>query len=185
MGEVTTSALSEIASQPLIASARKMDRSGALGGVQAGFALQSGSLVYGVEGDDTSAHQMAEILSLYAQHQRGGRPAPVPVTFVHLSPGPDAAGYGFRSTEMAAVACATGGDYIFVPQPQQLDVLADPETDAIRRFAHRFTGAWQLTTEGDLTGLEPGGHLLSARLRATIGDVSQSTDVEDAYLSRE
>ncbi len=51
MGDVTTTALSELASQSLIASARKMDRSGALGGVQAGFALQSGSIVYGVEGD--------------------------------------------------------------------------------------------------------------------------------------
>ena len=51
IGEVTTTALSELASQSLIASARKIDRSGPMGGVQAGFALQSGSLVYGLEGD--------------------------------------------------------------------------------------------------------------------------------------
>ncbi len=51
MGDVTTSAVSELASQSLIASARKIDRSGPIGGVQAGFALQSGSLVYGLEGD--------------------------------------------------------------------------------------------------------------------------------------
>lgn len=51
IGEVTTTALSELANQSLIASARKIDRSGPMGGVQAGFALQSGALVYGIEGD--------------------------------------------------------------------------------------------------------------------------------------
>ena len=45
IGEVTTTALSELANQSLIASARKIDRSGPMGGVQAGFALRSGALV--------------------------------------------------------------------------------------------------------------------------------------------
>lgn len=50
-GDVSTSALAEIAAPPLLATRLQLDRSGPIGGLQAGFALQTGVIVYGIEAD--------------------------------------------------------------------------------------------------------------------------------------
>ena len=51
MSYVSTQTLAEIVDQRFVATKLNMDRSGAMGGLQAGFALQSGAVVYGLEGD--------------------------------------------------------------------------------------------------------------------------------------
>ena len=51
MSSVGTQTLAEIVNQGLVATKLNMDRSGAMGGLQAGYALQSGAIVYGLEGD--------------------------------------------------------------------------------------------------------------------------------------
>ena len=51
IGDVTTTALSEIVDRRLVESRRTMGRSGPIGGLQVGFALQSGAIVYGLEAD--------------------------------------------------------------------------------------------------------------------------------------
>jgi len=51
MSYVGTQTLAEIVDQRLVATKLNMDRTGAMGGLQAGFALQSGAIVYGLEGD--------------------------------------------------------------------------------------------------------------------------------------
>jgi outer membrane immunogenic protein len=48
---VSATALGEVSNQSFTTSQSKLDRSGPLGGLQAGFALQSGSIVYGLETD--------------------------------------------------------------------------------------------------------------------------------------
>lgn len=50
-GDVGTSALAEIVAQPVLGNKRHMNRSGPFGGLQAGFAQQSGAMVYGLEAD--------------------------------------------------------------------------------------------------------------------------------------
>lgn len=51
LGAVSASALGEIVDQTFASSQVKLDRSGPMGGLQAGFALQSGAIVYGLETD--------------------------------------------------------------------------------------------------------------------------------------
>ena len=51
MSYVGTQTLAEIVDQRFVATKLNMDRKGAMGGLQAGFALQSGAIVYGLEGD--------------------------------------------------------------------------------------------------------------------------------------
>ena len=50
-GNVSTSALAEIAAPPLLATRLQLGRSGPIGGLQAGFTLQTGVIVYGAEAD--------------------------------------------------------------------------------------------------------------------------------------
>ena len=51
MSYVGSQTLAEIADQRLVSTKLDIDRKGAMGGLQAGFALQSGAIVYGIEGD--------------------------------------------------------------------------------------------------------------------------------------
>ena len=51
LATVSATALGEITNQTFATSQSKLDQSGPMGGLQAGFALQSGAIVYGLETD--------------------------------------------------------------------------------------------------------------------------------------
>ena len=51
VSSVGSQTLAEVVDKSFVATKLSIDRAGAMGGLQAGFALQSGAIVYGLEGD--------------------------------------------------------------------------------------------------------------------------------------
>ena len=130
----------------------------------------------GVEEGDTSTHRLDQVVALYANHQRDGRPAPVPVTVVHVARSPEVPDGGRRLGALADLACRTGGDYLFMPGYRDLGALA--EAPRAQRLSTGLVGMWRLETQGVLEGVPVGAHLVSTRLRATLAGLPQSFDFE-------
>jgi hypothetical protein len=126
----------------------------------------------GVEDADPSSNNLAAVTEAYAQHMRGDRPAPVPVTVLQVSRSPLAPGAGRRMAGLGELACRTGGEYVFLRDQRALGALAEPVAAA--RLASRLVGTWRLTGASDLSGVSPGAYLATTRLRASLGAASQS-----------
>jgi hypothetical protein len=132
----------------------------------------------GTEGGDTSTGgaTLARVTEKYAQH----RPAPVPVIVLHLQPpaaaamAPTSSARG-RDPDLQALACATGGEYLFLRDANEF--TANPDLEPIVR--NRLRGIWRLRVDLDAGALPPhAGYLLTAELSATLGVNTNSFPIE-------
>jgi hypothetical protein len=130
----------------------------------------------GVEGGDTSgaSESIADIAAQYAEQN-------IPVHVVHLQPPPtvDATLRG-RDAELAALACQTRGDYLFVPKASTFS-----ESKTLRPIlSNRLDGRWVLdvqSTFGNDMAFEPGlDYFLSTALQVTLGEETRTYSVSNS-----
>jgi hypothetical protein len=131
----------------------------------------------GVESGDASASgkTVAEVAQSYANHTHGGERTPVPVIVLHLQPTLASGLPRGRDPALYALACATGGEYIFLERADELTTSETLEP----LVANRLTGAWKLRVSStDTIGLEAGSYLLSSELSVTLGEKIVTTRLE-------
>ncbi len=142
----------------------------------------------GTEDADSSGFgkTLAQVTQTYANHTHGGQAAPVPVIVVHLQPTVSSGFARGRDPELYALACATGGDYIFIERAEEFTT----SDTLVPLVANRIAGAWKLRVSStDTLGLAPGQYLLSSELsltldgrRATAALTSNDDETEDTRL---
>lgn len=118
----------------------------------------------GVEDGDTSTSgaTLESEAARYAGHTFGGEASPVPVVVVHLQP---SAASGFAQgpdPALHALACATGGEYFFIPDAAGLATA----NELAAHIAARFEGTWRLGIDADPAPAEPAW--LETELTATV-----------------
>jgi hypothetical protein len=118
----------------------------------------------GVEDGDTSLSgaTVESEAARYAAHTFGGEPSAVPVVVVHLQPSAAAGFAQGPDPALHALACATGGEYFFIPDAAEL-ATAD---DLAAQIAARFEGTWRLGIGADPAPTEP--VWLETELTATV-----------------
>lgn len=122
----------------------------------------------GVENGDPTG-DLDEAIDRYSN--RGDRP-PIPVIVLHLQP-PNGVDYPRgRDPKLAELACATGGDYIFLERADEFTI----STDLQPAVQNRVVGVWRLMTNTGFSNAEfqPGGYLLSTELEVTLAGRSRS-----------
>ena len=131
----------------------------------------------GVENGDSSGSgkTLGEVTLTYANHTYGGEKTPVPVIVLHLQP---TIASGFprgRDQGLYELACATGGEYIFIEQANEF-TLSDTLEPLV---ANRLAGAWKLRSSStDTIGLAAGGYLLSSDVSLTLGEKKVTTSLK-------
>lgn len=122
----------------------------------------------GVENGDSSGSGKTfdQVLTKYANHEYGGVITSVPVVVLHLQPTLASGFTRGRDENLYRLACATGGEYIFIER-------ADEFTSNNRlepMVANRIFGTWKLTVlSTDTIRFDPGRYLLSTDLSLTLG----------------
>ena len=121
---------------------------------------------------DVSSETLESVVPKLANHTYDGGVTPVPVIVLHLQP---SVGSGYRrgrDKDLADLACATGGSYIFVERADDFQTNKDLEP-LVRSL---LEGHWRLTTRTSIddTSIPDGPVLLSTELQAEIGDVTRS-----------
>lgn len=128
----------------------------------------------GTEGQgDTSVKSLAEVQGDLVE-------ANVPVIVIHLQPrNPDyPEEVRGRSAEYQALACATGGEYLFVERAEQ---LSDERTSNLQTIVtNRVRGIWRLRTGTTLGEAPARRYLLSTEVTATVDDRARSYSVTQA-----
>lgn len=134
----------------------------------------------GVEEGDSSSQTLEEAKQLYVNHAAG----PVPIIILHLNPPatvPDSWQRG-RSKEFYDLACATGGEYIFIERAEEFQNIT--ELEAIVR--NRVVGSWKVevttTLDNDAKFPPANPFLISTELQLDLNGVTRSTGL---YLSRD
>jgi hypothetical protein len=131
----------------------------------------------GVESGDSSGSgkTVTEVTQSYANHTYGGEKTPVPVIVVHLQP---TVASGFprgRDQALYELACATGGEYIFIERADEFTT-----SDTLEPLvANRLSGAWKLRVSStDTIGIDPGAYLLSSDLSLTLSAKTVTTPLK-------
>lgn len=131
----------------------------------------------GVETGDSSGSgkSLAEVTLKYANHTYGSEKTPVPVIVLHLQP---TVASGFprgRDLGLQQLACATGGEYIFIERAEEFTTSDNLEP----LLANRISGAWKLRVSStDTVGLGAGAYLLSTDLSLTLGEKTVTTPLK-------
>ena len=117
-----------------------------------------------VSGDIFEPGQAAEM------YQTGINGQSIPIILMHLSAPPTSPYYEGprgRSPALQALACQTGGEYMFLSNAARF--LED--YDLVKKVSGRIDGTWRLKlgTSLDASSFEPGGYLLSTALTVTLG----------------
>jgi hypothetical protein len=160
----------------------------------------------GAEDDDTIESLLGPdgAIELFANgYQNNALTAPVPVFVLHLDQKPIAAaavedgGFGFRAgrdERLMQLACATGGDYIFLEGAEE---MTSGRLGSLSRIVrNRIEGAWTVTAETGLGELEAADWYVSTTMRVTVankqlsfamerGDVSDPSSDSRLWFSRE
>jgi Mg-chelatase subunit ChlD len=160
----------------------------------------------GAEDDDTIESLLGPdgAIELFANgYQNNALTAPVPVFVLHLDQKPIAAaavedgGFGFRAgrdERLMQLACATGGDYIFLEGAEE---MTSGRLGSLSRIVrNRIEGAWTVTAETGLGELEASDWYVSTTMRVTVankqlsfamerGDVSDPSSDSRLWFSRE
>jgi hypothetical protein len=128
----------------------------------------------GTERGDSSGSgkTLAQVTQTYANHTYGGQASPVPVIVLHLQPRLASGFAQGRDPELYALACATGGEYVFIERSDEFTTSNTLEP----LVANRIAGAWKLRVSStDTVGLGSGQYLLSSELSLTLGGKKEST----------
>jgi hypothetical protein len=128
----------------------------------------------GTERGDSSGSDktLSQVTQTYANHTYGGQASPVPVIVLHLQPRLASGFKQGRDPELYALACATGGEYVFIERADEFTTSNTLEP----LVANRIAGAWKLrVTSTDTIGLGAGQYLLSSELSLTLGGKKEST----------
>jgi len=126
----------------------------------------------GTERGDSSGSgkTLAQVTQTYANHTYGGLASPVPV--IILQPRLASGFPQGRDPELYALACATGGEYVFIERADEFTTSNTLEP----LVANRIAGAWKLrVTSTDTLGLGAGQYLLSSELSLTLGGKKEAT----------
>ncbi len=130
----------------------------------------------GVEtGDSSPSHvTMTDVMNEYTNHTYGGEVHPVPIIVLHLQA---AASSGYprgRDDSLYSLACATGGEYVFLEHPEDFQ-----NNDLEPLISTRLFGTWHLTVSStDVSGLDQGPYLLSSSVTLTLGETTKSAALE-------
>jgi hypothetical protein len=139
----------------------------------------------GTEGGDTSPgpRTLDAVIDRYAHHRRTVNDrtvdAPVPVIVVHLQPPASAGLPRGRDPQLARLACATGGEYVFLRDPREFDAGVDP--DLAPFVLDRLRGAWRLRVAldpGQATLAPRTGYLLTTEVGVTAAGTRRSATLE-------
>lgn len=125
----------------------------------------------GVEtGDPTDTDDRAGLDKAIADYKAAG----VPVFVVQLEP-PPSAGYPLgRDAKLVELACATGGEHIFVEDPKE---FTDPRSNLPNLLKNRLRGAWKVRTTTTLSNptFPSDTYLVSTQLKVALGAVAEHT----------
>jgi hypothetical protein len=127
----------------------------------------------GVENGDTSAvpERLPLVVGRYVE-------AAVPLAVVHLEPAASSADPRGPAPEFNALACATGGQYLYVARPEDFGAQ-----DLRSRLLGALFGAWQARVTLDLAGAPaPGAALLTTRLSVANGPTALETTLAEPAL---
>ncbi|MFZ4737809.1 MAG: vWA domain-containing protein [Bradymonadia bacterium] len=121
---------------------------------------------------DSSPVSLESVVPTLVNHTVDGVASPVPVIVLHLQP---TVGSGYRrgrDKDLADLACATGGSYIFLERADDFQTNNDLEP-LVRSL---LEGHWRLTTRTTLDddSIPDGPVLLSTELQLELGDVTRS-----------
>lgn len=160
----------------------------------------------GAEDDETIDSLLGEdgAIELYKNgYKTNALNAPVPVFVLHLDQKPIAAadiadgGFGFRAgrdERLMQLACATGGDYIFLEGAEE---MTSGRLGSLSRIVrNRIEGTWLVTAETSLGELDVADWYVSTTMRVTVankqlsfamerGDVSDPSSDSRLWFSRE
>ncbi len=143
-------------------------------------------------------------IELYANgYKDNALTAPVPVFVLHLDQKPIAAadvadgGFGFRAgrdMRLMKLACATGGDYIFLEGAEEM--TSGRLGSLSRIIRNRIEGAWSVSVETGLGELDAADWYVSTTMRVTVankqlafamerGDVSDPSSDSRLWFSKD
>ena len=147
----------------------------------------------GSEEDETISSLRGEngALELYANgYKNNGLTAPVPVIVLHLDQKPIAAadqnngGFGFssgRDERLVELACATGGDYVFLEGAEE---MTSGRLGSLARIVrNRIDGAWSVTAETGLGELDADSWYISTTMRVNVASKELSFAMERGDVS--
>lgn len=119
--------------------------------------------------DDEGA--LDAVTARYAEREEG----PVPVVVLDLEPKPASGLPMGRSPALQALACRTGGDYLFL---EHADEFTRQDRNLLPVVAARLRGAWQLDVAVDAGEAQPAAALVSTTLKATLGGETHSASYQ-------
>jgi hypothetical protein len=142
----------------------------------------------GTEAGDTTPNgkTLDDVIAKYATHKRkvGDETvdAPVPVIVMHLqvpaaAAQPPTSFHRGRDPKLAELACATGGEYLFLRDANEF--TANPDLSTVVR--NRLRGVWRLRVQTELAKPDFAsgtGYLLTGELSATLGKNTNSFPFE-------